>query len=305
VYGISRASVADAERGAELVRLVVPVSVVTPASIRYRLQLDHPDDHVGYWKAELDGALVGWALGGLDAFAADPTDAFAAVIVHPAHRRRGVGTQLWGAVSEHLRGAGAIRVVCSSDADEGSEAFARGHGAVFEASHATLVLDPTTLPPPPEPPSGVDVLPLARFEAVPELVYSADHESAQDEPGPNDLSGMDFESWRRLVWDNPDCDHELSVAAVVDGSVVATSFLYSDREAGRAMNAGTGVVRAHRGRGLGLLMKRHSLAAAAAAGITRVVTQNDESNAPMLAINEALGYRPFATGSAWTIRLAP
>jgi RimJ/RimL family protein N-acetyltransferase len=67
------------------------------------------------------------------------------------------------------------------------------------------------------------------------------------------------------------------------------------------VNAGTGVLRAHRGRGFGLLMKQHSLAWAAAAGITRVVTQNDETNAPMLAINERLGYRPFATSHAWVL----
>ena len=67
------------------------------------------------------------------------------------------------------------------------------------------------------------------------------------------------------------------------------------------MNAGTGVIRAFRGQGLGLLMKRHSLARAAAAGITKVITQNDETNAPMLAINAKLGYEPLAVGHAWVL----
>ena len=58
---------------------------------------------------------------------------------------------------------------------------------------------------------------------------------------------------------------------------------------------------AHRGRGLGLLMKHHSLAAAAELGITRVVTQNDDTNAPMLAINRHLGYEPFSVGYAWVL----
>jgi hypothetical protein len=48
-------------------------------------------------------------------------------------------------------------------------------------------------------------------------------------------------------------------------------------------------------------MKRHSLAAAGAAGIGRAVTQNDETNGPMLAINRALGYVPFATRFGWTL----
>jgi RimJ/RimL family protein N-acetyltransferase len=75
----------------------------------------------------------------------------------------------------------------------------------------------------------------------------------------------------------------------------------SDRERGPAMNGGTGVRREFRGRGLGLLMKQYSLAAASDAGIVRVFTQNDETNAPMLAINERLGYRPFSAGHSWVL----
>ena len=138
---------------------------------------------------------------------------------------------------------------------------------------------------------------MAAHAEDPTPVFEADKESALDEPGPSDFSGVTYESWRRLIWEYPDCDHELSVVAEVDGVVVGTSFLYSDRETGRAMNAGTGVVRAFRGRGLGLLMKRHSLALAAAAGITKVITQNDETNAPMLAINAELGYRAALVGA--------
>ena len=65
--------------------------------------------------------------------------------------------------------------------------------------------------------------------------------------------------------------------------------------------AARGVIPAFRGRGLGLLLKQHSLAWAAAAGITRVITQNDATNAPMLAINARLGYEPFAVAHAWVL----
>ena len=112
---------------------------------------------------------------------------------------------------------------------------------------------------------------------------------------------MTYETWRRLIWDVPDCDLELSVAALAEGVVVGTSFLYADRETGRGGNSGTGVIPAFRGRGIGLAMKQHSLSWAAAAGITRVITQNDATNAPMLAINARLGYEPFAVGHAWVL----
>ncbi len=67
-----------------------------------------------------------------------------------------------------------------------------------------------------------------------------------------------------------------------------------DETTGRALNGGTGVSRPHRGRGLATLMKRHALAEAARLGVTRVITQNDEGNAAMLAVNARLGYTPFA-----------
>jgi hypothetical protein len=50
---------------------------------------------------------------------------------------------------------------------------------------------------------------------------------------------------------------------------------------------------AHRRRGLATLAKLAQLRWAAANGIDRVVTDSDERNAPMLAINRRLGYEPF------------
>ena len=116
-----------------------------------------------------------------------------------------------------------------------------------------------------------------------------------------DFSGMTFETWKQHQWDHPDCDHKLCIVALDGEVVVGTSFLLADRAGGVAANGGTGVIRAYRGRGLGLLMKQHSLARAAEAGITRVFTQNDDTNAPMLAINKRLGYQPFTTGHSWVL----
>ena len=91
------------------------------------------------------------------------------------------------------------------------------------------------------------------------------------------------------------------MAVLVDGRLVGASMFCTDRARGRAMNIGTGVLREHRNRGLATLMKRCGLARAAKAGITRAITQNDDSNAPMLAINRRLGYEPFATRHGWTL----
>lgn len=298
---ISVASVDDAPRTAALYNAAFDDRVITVAGLRYRQMCARPEDRMLYLRAERDGDLVGWAFGGLDVFASSDTAGYAGIVVHPAHRREGIGSAVWDVLSAHLGDIGACRIVSHSRGDADSVSFARARGFALEGTDTTSVVDPRTLGPSPAPPAGVAVAPMADFAADPEPVFVADSSSAVDEPGPTDFSGATYESWRRLIWEQPDCDHEISVCALADGAVVGTSFLYTDRASGRAMNAGTGVIRAYRGRGLGLLMKRHSLALAAAAGITKVITQNDNSNVPMLAINAKLGYEPLSVGHAWVL----
>ncbi len=298
---VSPGTLEDVPRVAALYRACFDDRLSTVAGIRHRQTSANAEDQQRFWRAEVGGELVGWAFGGLDAFASVRTTAFASIVVHPAHRRAGVGAALWNELSQHLDRIGALRVVAYSRADDDSVAFVGACGFTLESTDRTSAVDPRTLPEPPEPPAGIAVLPMSDFADDPLPVYEADRESALDEPGPSDFSGVTYESWTRLIWQAPDCDHDLSVAAVADGAVVGMAFLYSDRETGRAMNAGTGVVRAARGQGLGLLMKQHSLARAASAGIARVITQNDDTNAPMLAINAKLGYEPLAIGHAWVL----
>jgi len=298
---IAPASVDDVPRAAALLGATYDDRLITVAGVRHGFESVLPGDRRQYWRAELGGELVGWAVAGLDAFASSPTAAFVAITVGEAHRRRGIGSALWDVASAHLEWIGARRVLTFSRADAGTKAFVVGRGFTVESTETASAVDPRTIAPPTTGPEGIEIVPLSRFADDPEPVYVADRESALDEPGPFDFSGTTYETWRRLIWDVPDCDLELSVAALAEGVVVGTSFLYADRETGRGGNGGTGVIPAFRGRGIGLAMKQHSLSWAAAVGITRVITQNDATNAPMLAINARLGYEPFAAGHAWVL----
>jgi hypothetical protein len=53
----------------------------------------------------------------------------------------------------------------------------------------------------------------------------------------------------------------------------------------------TGVLRAYRGRRLALALKLLSISAAQRYDVDYLYTNNDSSNAPMLAINRRLGYQ--------------
>lgn len=298
---ISQASLGDAARAAALFNAVFDDRLITVAGFRYRLASGRPEDRTQYWRAEHNGELVGWAVGGLDSFAPVRTVGFAGIVVHPAYRREGIGSALWVAVSAHLGEIGARRIVVHSRADDDSMAFARARGLRLDATDTGSAVDPRRLPSPPAPPAGIELISMSAFVADPEPVFVADYECFLDEPGPSDSSGMTYETWRRHSWDHPDNDHELSAAVRVDGTIAGVTYLYADRATGRAANGGTGVLPDFRGRGLGLLLKQHSLTWAAAAGITTVITQNDETNAPMLAINARLGYERLSVGHAWVL----
>lgn len=97
-----------------------------------------------------------------------------------------------------------------------------------------------------------------------------------------------YENW--LVWmQPPDVMLERVWVAMVDGQPVGYSFLAyrpSVVETGY-----TGVLREHRGKGLARALKLETLFQAIGLGVTSVQTDNDSENAPILHINEELGYR--------------
>jgi RimJ/RimL family protein N-acetyltransferase len=120
-----------------------------------------------------------------------------------------------------------------------------------------------------------------------------------DVPADGALDDVSFEQWLEDYWRDPDVDLETSVAAVVDDRPVAFSWLRV-APGGRAVSDMTGTLRDYRGRGLALLAKRATLVNAARRGVEFVSTQNDETNLPMLRVNEKLGYRPAGSTLRWS-----
>ena len=59
-----------------------------------------------------------------------------------------------------------------------------------------------------------------------------------------------------------------------------------------AFNAFTGVLPEYRGRGLATVLKLHAIRLARKLGARYIRTSNDSQNAPMLAVNRKLGYKP-------------
>ncbi|MFI9079271.1 GNAT family N-acetyltransferase [Streptomyces sioyaensis] len=142
-------------------------------------------------------------------------------------------------------------------------------------------------------PPGVRLHTGADFEADPRRLYEADAEAAADEPGDVPADAIAYEGWLLRTWEHPPLDLDLTSVVTVDGEIASFTLAATDGRT-RYSCATAGTRRAFRGRGLARLAKTASLRRARAAGYTEAVTGNDAANAPMLAVDQAFGYRPCA-----------
>jgi GNAT superfamily N-acetyltransferase len=259
----------DLEQAAALVRLLDPAAIVSAASLRHRV----PDAVV----AEMDGAVVGWAPSATGWF-------FVGVL--PEERRRGLGGALFDRIAERRRGEQAAAITLDADGvrfleRRGFERHAALRLAVLELRGAEL---------PPLPDSEHRVVPLGDVRDRVADLYDLYMDTLRDVPHAEGFRAETIEAWRARVLENPDLDDRISTVVLDDDRPVALAWLQSDGRRAAADYAGT--ARSHRGRGLATLAKLASTRAAAEAGLESITTENDTDNAPMLRINEKLGFRP-------------
>jgi GNAT superfamily N-acetyltransferase len=279
----------------ELLNDVWPHRVGSERALRHAADAAPVDAHRRYWAAEDNGRLVGWATAAIEYQSAE-RPGFLQVSVAPEFRHAGVGTALLERCEAHLADLGVATVLSVTTPEEASTKLATAHG--FRHAHTTRIsgVDPRTIEPGSAPP-GVDLRPLASLD--PRKVYELDAEAMRDVPGEVAMDNVSFEQWLQDYWRHPDTDLDASVAAVIDDRPVAFTHLRVG-PGGRAVSDMTGTLRDYRGRGLAQLAKRATLVNAAKRGVELVSTENDETNAPMLRINENLGYRPIGSTLSWS-----
>ena len=174
----------------------------------------------------------------------------------------------------------------------GGEDFRRAileRGYELTESSQILGLDLTTLPEPPPAPEGAELRAFREFDDDPRPIYEIDKATSEDEPGGPDDGFLPYEDWVRILWDNPLADRDLSLALLLDGVPVTISCYRSDGT-GRMESGMTGTLREYRGRGLAAHTKTKALHLARQKGLRHAYTGNHSDNAPMLAINDRLGY---------------
>lgn len=280
------ATAPSAEGWARVARSACPYLVYSAAAVRHDMQ--HRSALARFVVVE-DGEV----LGTMRVRQATAGRLSVAVAVHAEHRGRGVGGVLFDRVrrlAEQVEPDAVLTGIVNGD--ERSRAVARHWGFELERQHSISSVDPRGVPPAGPAPPGLDVVPLEHVGVRP--VWEC-HEAAV----PGDPSGltrsMSLAEYDATQWRDPDHRPDLGRAVLEERRVVAFSSVDVDVE--RAWSSMTGTRPEHRGRGLALLAKQHTLNALAGAGVTVAWTGNDAANAPMLAVNTRLGYRRSA--STW------
>ncbi|MEV0173676.1 GNAT family N-acetyltransferase [Streptomyces sp. NPDC050803] len=230
------------------------------------------------------------------------------IAVHGTERRRGVGSRLLEAVVAAARAEGRRSVLAQAEQGSPADLFltARGFRPVLALTYARLPLPGADL-------TGVEAV---AHKAVPgyrivEWDGTVPASLAQSYAGSRsamDDMPMEETDYGTVAWDvdrvvaaaeavaaRGELLHTVAVVAEEDGSVVGFSELVVPGDGlGDAQHYGTAVLRAHRGRGLARWMKATSILRARERHpeLAGLLTDTADSNAPMRALNDSLGYEP-------------
>jgi GNAT superfamily N-acetyltransferase len=222
--------------------------------------------------------------------------------VDPQWRGNRIGTALYADAQAFLQTQGATHLTSEVRDDEPiAQGFAQRRGFTKVRHHFASVLDLTAFDETPYQSviptlqaAGICFSSLANFQDSQEArrkLHEVNTITDLDIPGwegPG-ISFAEFEHWVcGSTWYRP----EGQLIALDGDQWVGMCTIQLRPESQRAYNVHTGVLRSHRGRKLALALKLVAIRYARSHGVQTLHTNNDSFNAPMLAINRKLGYRP-------------
>lgn len=297
------ASLEDATLAADVMHAAYPAITHDPQMIRFRWENPRLGYEAGRFLAEQEGrpvAFLAWLHGPW----AKLPDRHCEVEVwlDRAHLDLGLLVELWSwieleAVAQDSR---LLLAYCAEDEPEALEALSslgyereraekvweldlKKHGArlVAEAKQARARMDG----------AGIRLTTLAGWDDGDKLrkLYQLNEQTIQDVPHSLPILTEAYEDFERRVH-APDRRHDRWWIAVDGDRAVAMSYLKFPPVRGTVWTGFTCSAREYRGRGIARAVKLQSLAQAVELGVPVVQTDNDGENAPMLHINETLGY---------------
>ena len=221
---------------------------------------------------------------------------YAMARVLPEHRGLGVGSRIYEALSGHARTLGRESLWGRiREDDTASRDFVRNRGFDEAGREYEVVLDTALAEDPAEPIDGIELVSLAERPDLQQAVHELDSEVGADVPRPegDDFEPQTFARWREQYLEGPGAVPDAVLAALAGDEVVGYTGLRRRGAVSPIAENMLTAVRPHwRRRGIATALKREQVARARAAGIERIFTTNDETNAGMRGVNARLGYQP-------------
>jgi GNAT superfamily N-acetyltransferase len=295
-----------------------PGPLLSLPRFRRLVRTDRPGQEVEIWVTAEDGKVAGGY--GLALPRLDNTHMawLFPLVVRPERRGRGLGRALFEHAVERAGARGRRLLLTETPATGVGARFARACGMTVSLVEARHTLDLRTadwgalerLLPQVEGYSLEQWIGPARPELLPDLATLMG--GMNDAPRDADAEDAIF-SLERVR------DHEESIPAAAstcyttlarreaDGAPAAFTRVYldADRSGGWGNQADTMVLREHRGRRLGLLVKLANLLwlREREPRLERIITWNATSNTHMIAINEAMGFEVLDEWNEWRLPL--
>ncbi len=228
---------------------------------------------------------------------------FMVVRVLPEVRGSGVGSTLLEALETWCREQGGTVLGTEvREADDHSVAFAKHRGYqtdrhIFESTLDLATFDETRFAGTVEglEAEGIRIVALADMddqEAWARKVHALVSRTVFDIPGVNMAEAPDYTTWSQWAMDAEACPRDCFLLALDGDRVAGVTFLEHNRDTGAMYTGHTSVDREYRGRKLALALKLASVETARRYDAPYMRTNNDAQNAPMLAVNRKMGYRP-------------
>ena len=225
------------------------------------------------------------------------------VAVPPEARRQGVGSALFAAVRDWAAARGATTFLAEARENlPQSRNFLERHGFlvdrhIFESTLDLAAFDETPLIPALDAvrATGLRFLTMAETGDTIEArraLWELERTVARDIPGGSESSIRPFETFLERICDAPGYRPELQFIAADGGAWIGLALAEVIPETNSMYNTVTGVLPAWRGHGVAQALKLLVIRAARQRGVAYLRTHNDSENAPMLAVNRKLGYRP-------------
>ncbi|WP_216325860.1 GNAT family N-acetyltransferase [Deinococcus aestuarii] len=225
------------------------------------------------------------------------------IAVHPERKGQGIGTALWNAVEADLtrHGAESVRVLAREDHPV-APGFLTRRGFTGDKRSFASSLDLTAFDDGPSraledrlAARGVRVRSLAelRVADVPDLtarLHALMSDVRRDVPRAEPATPLSREVFEEAVLGDPGLLEDAYLVAEHDGRWIGQTTLFRSEASPDLLTGLTGVTREWRGQGVATLLKLHAIRAGRALGGTLIRTDNASDNAPMLAVNDRLGF---------------